>query len=117
MTEFYILDGQKIAFNSEMKILKTTIREPFFTAGKRLGWIGRTAGLGINKKITEKLLRTNATLIIYVESSDRDYFLRCDRLKRFLLHNHHDYRTPKGVTVDVIPWDLFTHKIEHSGEL
>ena len=114
MTECYILDGQKVIFNPEAKILKTTIEKPFFSAGRILGWKGKTAGIGINKKIIEKVLRNNATLIVYVWDSDRDYFLRPDKLKQFLLHHNHEYLTPKKIWVDVIPWDLFTHHIEHT---
>jgi len=117
MTEFFNLDGQKVSFNPESKILKTTINEFFRTAGRELGWgtkfNGNISGLGFNRKIIEKLIRHNCTLIVFVEEADRDYFLAPDRLKRFLLHNKHEKMTPKGVVVDVIPFDLFTHRMVH----
>jgi len=113
MTQVFNIQGQRVVYNAERKIIKTTIKEHFRRAGHILGWKTKTAGLGINKKITELILRTNSTLIIFVEESDRDYFLSSDKLKSFLLHNNHEYRTPKGVWVDVIPYDLFTHKMVH----
>jgi len=113
MTEFFNLEGQRIAFNPEAKIIKTTIHEFFRKAGYILGWKTKTAGIGFNKKIIEKVIRYNCTLIVYVEESDRDYFLSCDKLKQFLLYNNHEYKTPKGVWVDVIPFDLFTHRMVH----
>jgi len=114
MTEFYKIEGQKVAYNPESKIIKTTIHEFFRKAGHILGWKNKTAGLGINKKIIELILKTNSTLIIYVEESDRDYFLQPDKLKHFLLNNNHEYMTPKKVWVDVIPFDLFTHRMVHT---
>lgn len=113
MTEFFSLEGQRVAYNPDRKIIKTTIHEFFRTAGHILGWKNKVGGIGINKKLTEMILRTHSTLIIFVEESDRDYFLPCDKLKQFLLHNNHEYRTPKGVWVDVIPYNLFTHKMVH----
>ena len=113
MTEFFNLDGQRIAFNPDAKIIKTTINEIFHKAGHILNWKVKIAGIGFNKKIIEKVLRHNCTLIVFVEESDRDYFITCDKLKLFLLHNNHEYKTPKGVWVDVIPFDLFTHRMVH----
>jgi len=113
LTEFFILDSQRIAYNAERKIIKTMIEKPFYKAGKLLGWDGKPPGLGFNKKLIELILRTNSTLIVFVEDHDRDYFLSPDKLKHFLLHNNHEYKTPKGVWVDVIPWSLFTHRMVH----
>ena len=122
MTEFFNLEGQKFSFNPEDKRLKTTIDEAFMKAGSILGWQSRfnnnPVGLGFNKNIIEKCIRYNSHLIVFVvkvgnQIIERDYFLAPDKLKQFLLHNNHEYKTPKGVWVDVIPFDLFTHRMVH----
>lgn len=115
MTEFFSFDNQRVVYNPETKIIKTAISEPFYTAGKILNWHrGKTAGLGLNQKIVDLVILTKSTLIVHVESSCRDYFLKYDRLKQFMENYQTSYRVKGNNFVRVIAWDLFTHEL-HRG--
>ena len=104
------LAGQKVVYNSETKIAKTTIAEPFYKAGKILGWKNtkRTVGLGLNPKIVEFILKSRCTLIIHVAKDQKDYWLRPDVLSDFVKYNNTEYKAGGKLMVHVIPWELCT---------
>jgi len=107
MTQTLNLDGQKVVYNHESKIAKTTIKEPFYKAGKIFGWSDKSPGLGLNLKVIDFILKTKCTLIIHVESAGNDYWLKNDVLKAFLQQNNVDYKI-RDTVLKIIPWKLCT---------
>jgi len=117
MTETHYINGQKIVYNPERKLVKTTIETPFMSAGKQMLWdltkYG-TCGIGLNLKIIELVLKTNSTLIVYVLSTpqgpiEKDYWIHADKLKQYLTLYNNDYKI-RNTILKIIPWKLFnTH--------
>ena len=109
MTRIFNLDGQKVAYNEERKIVKTTIEVPFFKAGKILSWsqdLG-SPGLGLNHKIIQYVLKTKSYLCIHVGQEGADYWIRNSVLVDFIKKNNTEYKAGK-IDVTVISWKLFT---------
>jgi len=111
MTEA-ILDGQKINYNSESKIMATTIETPFFSAGKKLGWRWQPQAVGLNLKVIQFLLSTKFTLVVYIEHYHHSYFFPYDKLKDYLQNNECDYKI-RDTVLKVIPIELFTSYNPH----
>jgi len=120
MTEIKIIDGQKVVYNPERKLIKTVIDTPFMSAGKKLSWdLSKygCAGIGLNERIIELVLKTNSTLIVYVLSTpngpvDKDYWITSAMINNFISYNSTHYKI-RDVNLLVIPWNLFTTHIEH----
>lgn len=109
MTRIFNLDGQRVAYNEERKIVKTTIEVPFFKAGKILSWdqgLG-SPGLGLNHKIIQYVLKTKSYLCIHVGQEGADYWIRNSVLVDFIKNNNTEYKAGK-IDVTVISWKLFT---------
>jgi len=102
-----ILEGQMIKYSLETKIIKTTINEPFYKAGKILGWKGSTAGLGINHSIIKLVLKTKCRLIIHVATAGHDYWVTHDIIKHFIKNNNTEYKAGGKKFVTVLPWRIF----------
>lgn len=94
-------------YNHERKMAKTTIFEPFKTAGRKLNWSDKSAGLGFNKSIIDFVMKTQCHLVVFVESAGHDYFINHDQLKQFIENNNCDY-TVSGKNLTVISWKAFT---------
>lgn len=105
-----MLDGQPLVYNSFTKIGKTAIEEPFLKAGKMLKWNPEVAGIGLNKKITEFMIKRKATLIVYIVSVGKDYWISWDKLRDFIKNNNTEYMAGGKKLVDVISWQEFTLK-------
>lgn len=118
MTEILNIDGQKVVFNPERKIIKTTIETPFMSAGKHISWNPTFGipGIGLNLKLIELTLKTNSTLIIYIISTptgpiEKDYWITADRLKDFLTKHSTDYKI-RNTILKVIPWSILKSHIQ-----
>ena len=109
MTRTFHLDGQKITYNDERKILKTIIEVPFYKAGIILSWDQRfgSPGLGLNHKIIQYVLKTKSYLCIHVGQEGSDYWIKYDALVDFIKNNNTEYKAGK-IDVTVISWKLFT---------
>src|SRR3990167_5856232 len=101
------LNGQKVNYNPDSKIAVTTIKEPFMSAGKKVGWRWRSPGIGLNLKVVQFLLTSKYTLILYIESYHHNYFLKHDQLLQYLRDNYCDYKIRETV-LKLIPIELFT---------
>ena len=106
MTQQLLLEGQKVVYNPETKIAKTTIKEPFISAGKKLHWEFTSPGIGLNLHLIEFVLKTKCTLIVFVESADHDYWLKNDVLLQFLKDHETNYKI-RNTVLKIIPWELF----------
>jgi len=104
---FAYLEGQKINLSMESKIIKTTINEPFYKAGKILGWKSSSAGLGINHSIIKLVLKTKCRLIVHVASAGHDYHVSPDQIKHFIKNNNTEYKAGGKKFVTVLPWRIF----------
>lgn len=109
MTQILNFGGQKVVYNHETKIAKTTINEPFWSAGKQLGWnkADGTVGIGINQQIISFIMKTKATLIVHVATEGKDYWLKYDALKDFIEYNQTEWTTG-NTKLNVISWKRFT---------
>ena len=111
-----IIDGQKIIHVPDTKAVYIDIREPFFSAGKKLGWEEKCPGLGINQKIIDFVLKTKSRLVINVLSAGVKYWISWDHIKDFMEHNDCNWGVKGGVTVIVLPWRQTVRKVEHKQE-
>lgn len=107
MTQFLELDGQKVAYNPDTKIVKTTIKEPFYKASKILGWNKQSPGLGLNEKIIQLVVKTKSHLIVHVESSCHDYSIPWDKVSHILKTENTQYRVTGDNWLSVLPWREF----------
>ena len=112
MTQQLNLEGQKVMYNHETKIAKTTINEPFMSAGKKFHWGYSSPGIGLNLHLVELILKTKCILIVHVASTGHDYFLRHDVLLQFLRNHNTDYKI-RNTVLKIVPWELFTREIPH----
>lgn len=104
MTQTHNVDGQEIIVNSENKICRMTIKEPFMKAGTVLNWPKKGPGLGINKAIIDFVKKSGFTLLVRVESAGRDYIIRNDQLLKDLKELNTEYKAGGKKWVHVIPW-------------
>lgn len=107
MTRFFELAGQKVAYNNEAKILKTTIQEPFFAASKILKWEKSSPGLGLNKEIIDFVILHKCRLIIHVASAGHDYWMNWDRVQQLQKMLNTEYRVGGSTWLCVLPWREF----------
>lgn len=107
MTQTFVFAGQKVVYNHDTKIAKTTIEEPFLTAGKKLGWEEDVPGLGFNKDIIAFVLKTKCHLVVFVGSAGKDYYISHDVLRNFI-ETHNCFYVVSGIELVVISWKKFT---------
>lgn len=105
-----IFHGQKIEYDEEKRLVKTSIQEPFWTASKKLGWKIKSAGLGFNTDILDFIISNKYNLQVMVESANHEYIIPYETLKNFI-DNNHTYYHKTGVDLGVIPWRLFKSNI------
>lgn len=98
---------QNFRYNPDLKIIKTTIHEPFYSASKKLGWKEQSPGIGIHKEIIKIVLKTNSILIVYLLSAEHDYFIKPYVIKQFMKENAVEYRVGQGTIVIVLPLKKF----------
>lgn len=103
------LGGQDVFYNHEKKVLRFTIREPFYKAGEELGWEDKSSGIGINKEIIAFVKRMRCHLIIHMESEDQDFWLDYNKIMNFMNTNKTEYQTPRGVWVTVLSTKIMPH--------
>ena len=108
MTDKITLEGQSFYYNHETHLAKITIFQPFYKAGKILGWNKefKSVGLGLNKSIINFILKTKSTLIIRVEQENKEYWIRYDALNHFIKNNNTEYKAGGKKFVHVIPWKI-----------
>lgn len=102
-----ILSGQPIQYNPETKTAFTVINEPFYSAGKKLGWKNPDPGIGLNQSIIDFILKRKCHLVVKVDISGHCYWIYHDRLKQFMDQNNCDY-TINGIRLKIISWKIFT---------
>ncbi len=107
-----ILEGQAIQYNSMIKTAYVTINEPFYSAGKKLGWKHPDPGLGFNHSIIDFVMKRQCHLVVKIGISGVSYWIYYDRLKQFLENNNCDYHI-SGKNLKVISWKLFVRLSEH----
>lgn len=113
MTDFFELEGQRVVYNRETKIVKTTIDEPFFKASKILGWQTQSPGLGLNFSIINFVLKTQSRLVVHVKSAGHDYWITWDKIKQLLHSINCDYRVNNSKWLKVLPWREFVGYRHH----
>ena len=105
----FLLDGQKITYVEDSKVVKFAIHTPFVKAGHILGWniseFG-SPGLGINHAIIKFIERRKCTLIIHIDSEAYDCIIKFDVLSKFIKNNNNEYRAGGKKFVHVIPLNL-----------
>ena len=113
MTSTFTIEGQKVVYNEDSKILKTTIEKPFMKASKILGWNEASPGLGINQIIVNLVIEHKCKLIVYVVSAEKDYWINWDHLEKFIKENNCDYKVSFNVWLKVIAWKQFVGYVHH----
>lgn len=58
--------SQMILVYPDQKIIKTSIREPFFSAGKQFGWTGNSVGIGLSEEIIEFAFKNDYDICVSV---------------------------------------------------
>ncbi len=103
-----IFNGQKIQYDPDFNTILTSIRKPFYSAGKVLDWKEKIAGIGINNKIIIEVLKRRANLRVKIDSNGDTYFIAFDILYAVLnkLDEKANYRV-KGNRLKVIPLNEF----------
>jgi len=101
-----MIDGQAVFHNPELKHMKMTIQEPFISAGKKFNWGYRSPGLGFNLRIIEFVLKHKLTMIVFVKSVKKSYFIRNDVLLEFLKTHNTDYKI-RNTVLKIVPFELF----------
>lgn len=101
------LDGEPVIYNPDLKVLKVTIKEPFFSAGKILSWEPASAGLGFNEKIINFIIQHKLRLIVHVSTVGSDYWQSWDKIEDFLKNNNCDWKLETGRWLKVISWRTF----------
>lgn len=78
------------------------IKEPFYTAGKKFGWQGKSIGLGINLR----LLDGDGDLELTVGDS-KDIWTINKNKARELVNRYQSYYQARGTRLGVLPWYEF----------
>ena len=97
--------GQEFKYNFDIHTVITTIKEPFWSAGKKLGWDKPAPGLGFNDGLMQYIIRRKANLIVHVEG--HKYFIPFNRLMLFIQNNNCDWFLRDGMYLRVISWKEF----------
>jgi len=100
--------SQRFVYNLDSRIGKTTIAEPFMKAGKILGWGDSSPGLGFNKTMLSFIIRMRLRFVVFVESTDKEYWITHENLKRFIENNNTEYKVGFDNWLNVISWKAFT---------
>jgi len=105
-------EGQLIEYNHNSKVARTTIHEPFYSAGKKLGWKNKSPGIGLNQTLIKFVLKTHCRLVVFVLSADRNYWITSEKLRDFMQRNNCDWKVAGNTWLKVFDWKLFTYKPE-----
>jgi len=107
------MEGEKVTYDDMGKTLYVVIQEPFYSAGKKLGWNeSKTAGLGFNKSIITHILKFKCHMVVNVGTAQYSYWIHYDRLKKFIEDHNCNY-TVSGKELIVISWETFVRLNEH----
>ena len=66
MKEIKTFSNETFIFDTDALTLYYELKEPFWTAGKKFGWLGTTAGIGINEKALDFADRNNASVHVLI---------------------------------------------------
>ena len=113
MSQSFVFDGQFVKYNHSTKTAFTSIREPYYAAGKVLGWPEKVPGIGLNLKIIDFIMKTKCHLVVRVESTGHNYWIYFDALKKFIDTHYCSYKGKTGVEMKVISWKKFVRLTEH----
>ena len=110
MIDKLMLRGQEAIVTDDM-ILHTKIDEPFFTAGKQLGWTDchSTAGIGLNEDLIQYASRNGYDILIKVGETKKRYIANPHEINRFCRANNSYWKTkttricvfPRSMTIPV----------------
>jgi len=81
------------------------IKEPFYTAGKKYGWMGKPIGLGINLKELEG----EGDLEVTVGDAPKVWVIDKEKARR-LIETYQSYHDARGTRLGVIAWHEFQAK-------
>jgi hypothetical protein len=83
------------------------IREPFYSAGKKFGWPGASAGIGVMARLCrgEGILRVRV-----LSASDTVYWIEKWRARE-IVRRYRSFHMAKSTKLAVIPWNEFTAEV------
>lgn len=95
--------NQQFYHDLEQQTLHFHIKEPFYSAGKKFGWIGATVGLGISEYALDYAERNNLKIQVTVAASRSAYRTTAKKWRDFsLLHGATMQRG--GTPLIIIRW-------------
>jgi hypothetical protein len=106
-----IINGELVEYNESEGILSLHIREPYYTAGKRFGWIGTKIGIGISQQIIDFAHKKRLVLIrVTVGKGTKQY-----QIERRKYVESSDRMFKKGTVLILVPWDTkHFETVEHN---
>ena len=81
------------------------IKEPFYTAGRKYGWVGKPIGIGIN---LQELVGDD-TIEITVGNSPKVWIISKTKARE-LIKTYQSYYDARGTRLGVLPWQAFETK-------
>lgn len=96
--------SQVVDIDDKEGFLSTHIETPFFTAGKLLGWKGKSVGIGLSEEIVRYAKEHLYTIVVTVGSNQSKFYLDGEDWYYTCQNNHWTYKVDKEKTVFVMPW-------------
>ena len=109
MTQDLLFDGQKATYNSESKILLTSIDDPFYAAGKKIpDWEWKAPGFGLNLRLIDFILKHKCNLMINNVAWGSTHRIEFNRLLSFLQQYNTDYKI-RNTVLKIVPIEIFVN--------
>jgi hypothetical protein len=89
--------------DDESNILYITLKEPFYSAGKKFGWDGNTVGLGVAKDIIKYAKEHNLMLAVKVGNGNW-YYTTPIKWLSFVAKYNSVWKTKEGKEIYLVRW-------------
>jgi hypothetical protein len=86
--------------------LFTTINEPFYTAGKLLGWKGNPVGVGIAKEIVDFAAERWYNIAVTIGNNPHRFVFDAEEWKALCEKNKWTYDISANKILYVLPWSM-----------
>jgi hypothetical protein len=100
---------QIVEIDDKEGFMTTALDEPFYTAGKILGWKGNSVGIGIAKEIVEYGACRWFSIVVIV--NNRKYVYDAEDWKKVCEENKWLYTVSNDKTLYVLPWSYMRRVI------
>ena len=95
---------QQVIVDPSEKAIYTTLKEPFFSAGKQYGWSGNTVGLGIAKEIVNFAVANDYEINVRVGDKPEQFSIKAKDWLELVRKYKSIWKTKEGKEIYIVQW-------------